>query len=320
MTDPAALTLHAISDRDLDAWAGRWAAWAPETARTPATLRERRRTQQPHEWGERWSVQQAGEEVGLLELESPRTENQPGWVNLRVAAPALRHWPALLALGLERARTLGASHVTVRSRENRPELPAVQAAGFAEYDRMFTSRLDLQALDLAPFAPREAAVRAAGVRVLPVSEAAQALGGWPAEAAQRRLYTLIISRLLAVPGAVTIQPWPFEVWQERTGLQMDPAGVFVAVDPAGDWVGLSELCLEPEPGVLLTGLTGVEPEWQGRGVALALKVAALRSAQARGYREVRTSNHARNAAMLGINRALGFVPDPATLLLSRELA
>ncbi|RTR25455.1 GNAT family N-acetyltransferase [Deinococcus radiophilus] len=201
--------------------------------------------------------------------------------------------------------------------EQEAELHSFLAAGFTEYNRMFTSRLELETLDLNRFAAKEASVRAADLQVLSVA-GALGEGGWD-EAARRRLFRLIVSRIQDVPGTVPIQPWTFEVWQERVGHKLDPRGVFVAVNQEGDWVGLTELFLELEPGVLHTGLTGVEPAWQGQGVAYALKLAALRAARERGYTRTLTSNHSRNASMLAVNRALGFVPDPATLMLRRDL-
>ncbi len=54
-------------------------------------------------------------------------------------------------------------------------------------------------------------------------------------------------------------------------------------------------------------------EWRGRGVATALKVAAIGVARALGAPTIRTDNASDNAPMLRVNDRLGFVRDPATV-------
>lgn len=310
-----ALTLTPVTD--LDTFAAMLARWRPDRAVSAEVLRQREQERQPGEYVGRFLAERGGKRVGLGNLEYPRTENQSGWLNLTVGAAELALLSSLVELGIQQAREAGAATVIARVQEDRPELAAYEAAEFTEYDRMFGSRLDLGTLDFGRFAHKEKAVQDAGLHIFSLTEVLGENGFH--EVAQRKLYGLICSRLGDVPGTANIHPWPFEVWQERVGAKVDPAGVFIAVTADGEWVGLTELFLELEPGVLHTGLTGVEPQWQGQGVAYALKLAALRSAKARGYTSARTSNHVRNAPMLAVNRALGFVPDPATVMLKRTL-
>lgn len=317
------LTLHPLAAPDLPAWAEALTLWRPDSPRSAAELAERDRLRTPEEVVQRfWVCGSVGQRVGMLELETPRAENQPGWLHLRVGTPHPELLPRLLDLGVRQAHDLEAAMLIARVREDRPELAPHLACGFAEYDRMFSSRLDLTRLDVGRGADKAAAVRAAGICILPLEQATRAAGLGEfstSRAAQRRLYDLVVSRLAAVPGAVASRPWPFEVWQARAAERYGSTLVFVAVAPGGKWVGLTELFEGSLPGTLRTGLTGVEPQWQGRGVAYALKLAALGAAQERGYRSVDTMNHQANAPMLAVNRALGFVPEPATVLLRRRL-
>ena len=54
-------------------------------------------------------------------------------------------------------------------------------------------------------------------------------------------------------------------------------------------------------------MTGVRRRYRGRKVAQALKILAVQQARARGVAQIETGNDSRNAAMLAINRKLGFV-------------
>jgi mycothiol synthase len=68
-----------------------------------------------------------------------------------------------------------------------------------------------------------------------------------------------------------------------------------------------------------TGYTGVLRAYRGRGVATALKVAAVQWARARGMAYIYTGNDLTNAPMLAINSQLGFEPLPASAQLVKHL-
>lgn len=260
--------------------------------------------------------------VGLAETGTPRMDGHPGWldVTVRAADPALG--AALLALAEAQAHAHAPHTLIARVREDWWEKPLYGAHGYTEHDRMWLSTLDLTTLDFARFAAHEARARAAGVTVRPLAD----LGPFD-EAAQRRLYALVAALLRDVPSATPVSVWPFELWQRRVVPHLHhPEGLFVALAPdtsgeGGGWVGLSELHAPDlgRPGTVRNGLTGVLPGWRGRGVAMTLKLAAARAARDRGFTHARTGNHSANAPMLGINAALGFVREPATVTLIKTL-
>ncbi len=68
-----------------------------------------------------------------------------------------------------------------------------------------------------------------------------------------------------------------------------------------------------------TWMTGVARESRGKGVAMALKVAALGAAKAKGLRAMGTVNDEPNKAMRGVNIKLGYQPVPAHIELERSL-
>lgn len=75
-----------------------------------------------------------------------------------------------------------------------------------------------------------------------------------------------------------------------------------------EWVALSGLHPKPDQPFIDSALTGVTKTHRGRGLAQAVKLIANADAFKRGYGEIRTNNDSRNAAMLTVNRKLGFEP------------
>jgi RimJ/RimL family protein N-acetyltransferase len=75
-----------------------------------------------------------------------------------------------------------------------------------------------------------------------------------------------------------------------------------------------------ENGVAYTNFTGVARTERGKGIALALKLRALRALKARDVKLFGTTNDEQNAAMRGINRKLGYVPEPPTVMYEKRLS
>lgn len=97
---------------------------------------------------------------------------------------------------------------------------------------------------------------------------------------------------------------PLEQWEGEW--MTCPAATFVAVSE-GEAIGCAGLQPdEDEPGRAENALTAVRRDWRGRGIAIALKQAALRWAQANGIGEVYTWTQRRNEPMLRLNERLGY--------------
>lgn len=75
------------------------------------------------------------------------------------------------------------------------------------------------------------------------------------------------------------------------------------------WVGLVNLQVR-EDGYGEFGVTVVRRAYRGKGIARALKLMALSHAHGLGLTCLRTRSDTRNAAILHLNRALGFVENP----------
>ena len=112
-----------------------------------------------------------------------------------------------------------------------------------------------------------------------------------------------------VPAPYPFTPHPFEVFVQRLIDNPDvlPGGYFIAKD-RDRYIGESFIGrTESEPGVILQGLTGVLPDYRGRGIAMALKLHTIEYVRQLGYDCIKTDNDSINAPMLAINNKLGFV-------------
>jgi mycothiol synthase len=111
-----------------------------------------------------------------------------------------------------------------------------------------------------------------------------------------------------VPVPTPMQATSFDVWQEQTlgGPGALPGGSMVAL--AGDEViGFAGLQGDAtNSGTAEHLLTCVRRPWRGRGVALAMKSAQIAWANSAGLTSLETSNDSPNAAMLAVNRRLGY--------------
>lgn len=247
---------------------------------------------------------EGGEVVGHLQATDrslPTPSRRPGQCHFSLAvAPAYRRrgigsvlcgCAERFALG-RRARLLYTSYTEI---PNAPAASFLRALGFEALERFLPSALDLAAFDPARFAGTVRRVEAQGVRQTTYAEMGDSSPN------RRRLYALEQAARASQPFREVgpYVPAPFETW-EREFSGWDPETIFLAVAAPGDaWVGV------------VTGLkwyfTGVHPDWRGRGLATALKVCCLSEAKRRGITMMETENHEDNAAMLAVNRKLGFV-------------
>ena len=65
--------------------------------------------------------------------------------------------------------------------------------------------------------------------------------------------------------------------------------------------------------------TGTLPQFRGRGLALAAKIATMRWAAVNGITEIVANNDDTNAGMLAVNRRLGYRPVARRVEYSKNL-
>lgn len=176
-----------------------------------------------------------------------------------------------------------------------PAASFLKRRGFVTLERFLPSACDLVMFDPALFDDAVARVERQGIVLTTYAE-------WGDSAEHRRqLYALEEAARALQPFRET-EPYVvvlYDKWEEEF-VKRELETVFLALGPDdGEAVGV------------VTGLewyfTGTHPYWVGRGIATALKVRCMGEAKRRGISFMETENHEDNAAMLAINRKLGFV-------------
>lgn len=184
--------------------------------------------------------------------------------------------------------------------------------GFVEEARRYESTLDLTTFDPAPYSEVEDQLMVNGYRfsTLELEDGPEL---------RQALYRLAEATTQDVPTPWATLPTTFEEWT-RDWLDAPHAipATFALVFSGAELVGFSYVISQSE-GVGYMWMTGVARAHRSRGLGLAVKVRALRAAQARGLREVLTNNDPGNAPMLAINRRLGFRDRPARIALKKSL-
>lgn len=191
--------------------------------------------------------------------------------------------------------------------------------GFVEEMREWESRLDVPAFDFTPYEAEGAEQRVESKGIVLTT-----FGRLADDPERDRKIHALENRLGAdVPSTDPHTDVSFEQWQKMLlgSPNFLPDGYQVAVHQAtGEYVGLSMLFARQADRDLDTGLTGVSRDWRRQGVALALKLRAIRFAKEYGAPCIRTENEINNRGMLGINERLGFVKQPAWIVFVKRIA
>jgi len=200
------------------------------------------------------------------------------------------------------ADLIEAGAVTVSCREYSSQselLEFLKANGFVETGRL----LDLR-LDLAETLPSSDGPKDSGITISTLAEERVNDPLW-----LEKLHDLSTALYLDDAGRGPLAPPAYFrrealLWLERPYVL--PAGYFIAKD--GDrYIGQTDVnLLDPVPGGVTQGFTGVLREYRRQGIATALKLRAIHYARERGYRIIQSFNRPVNAEMLALNEKLGF--------------
>ncbi len=174
--------------------------------------------------------------------------------------------------------------------------------GFVVDRYMFKSTIDLQTFDIGQFSELANALQGSDVRISTLA----AEGDTAAN--RRKLH--VVNKATALDDPASHGTFPdFDEFSKMwdTASWFVPEGQFVAIAGA-EYVGLSAVAYYKESNSMYNLMTGVAPEYRGRQIAQVLKLNAIQFAKEFGAAYIRTHNDSQNAAMLAINRKLGYKP------------
>ena len=193
------------------------------------------------------------------------------------------------------------------ARENMPRpVRFLLDRGFREDMRYFESSLEVRAFDFAPFTGAEEKAAQNGIIVKTLAELMETDPNW-----KRKFYELTQAVKRDIPRPEPWTPTEFEVWEQQfENPDWLPDANFVALD-GSKYVGISTIYKKQADFDLHTGITGTLSDYRRKGIALALKLQAVRYAKNAGTPAIRTGNETGNLAMLAINEAMGFVKQTA---------
>jgi GNAT superfamily N-acetyltransferase len=132
------------------------------------------------------------------------------------------------------------------------------------------------------------------------------LAGWTDPDALRKLHSLSETTHQDVPTTYELPPESFENFVERVSSPDKPRDRFWVALCGDRPVAMSFLRFPPVRGHVWTGYTCTDREFRGRGLARAVKLQTLSQAVDLGVPSVLTGNDSENAAMLHINKTLGY--------------
>lgn len=221
----------------------------------------------------------------------------PAWRRRGVGTQLLTHLHGQM-------QSYGAMEWHSRVKEGDPAgMAFAQKQAFTVDFHFFESALELATFDESPYAGLIESLEAAGIRFITFDTVSDNPD------AQRKLYEL--NRLAGLDEPTTDSFASFDTWKKivLNSSWFHHDGEFVALD-GERYVGLAGSFPTDDPTVYENGFTGVDPAYRGRKIAQALKILCIRHAQSRKARQIFTYNDSRNAAMLAINRKLGYVSRP----------
>jgi GNAT superfamily N-acetyltransferase len=228
---------------------------------------------------------------------------------------------ALLEAIEEEARSREAPRLLAGASAAHPDALAWAAKrGFREIGRRIESYVELGTFDPSPFAARLDEVRRSGITLRTIAEALEGRDRSGRDGFARALYEAESPMWEDIPYATPTPHWSYDRFQQlmfESGQLLEDVSI-VAYD--GERIVGLTTTVKRQAQDGSTWLTGTAREYRSRGLATAMKVAALTRAKAKGLRALLTTNDEPNKAMRGINAKLGYQMLPAHVQLEKILS
>lgn len=216
--------------------------------------------------------------------------------------------------GLRFALESGATFLDSETRDDCPAgLAFARARGFTVDRHIFESVINLADFDENRFAGVVESVQATGIRFFSLADAGDTVE------MRCKLWHVNYQTHLDDPASAGTFPSfdeMMDIWAAAEWFV--PEGQILAAD-GDEVIGLAAVGYFAASNSMFNLMTGVMPGYRGRKIAQALKLLSIRFAKTYGAGEIRTTNDSANAAMLAINRKLGYQPQPGIFRLVNDL-
>jgi ribosomal protein S18 acetylase RimI-like enzyme len=315
-------------DRDYEAVAGLNAlAWSTDLLDfepvTPAELRDFDRAFDPSRYSlRRFVAEEGGTIVGHAAYFHMPWAFDPGsyWASVR-CAPAHRGRGVgrrLYAHLMGELDRVGAKSIRMEAWEDDPiACGALERRGFVEEVRSSEFVLETGRANLDEFRGYAERAAAEGIAIISLPELKERDPAWLAKL--HELHAKVV-REIPLPD----EPVPARSPAELVDYLFNapgalPEACFIALQ--GDHFA-GECVLyrgQDDPAELDHLVTGVDPAFRGRGVAVALKLRTIEFAQRNGYERISTWVESNNPSMLAVNEKLGFVRGGGYIVLEKRI-
>ena len=261
-----------------------------------------------------WVAEEEGEIVGRARasFETFSSARDVGRLNVSVAPKQRRRGigAALYSVAEEHLVHVGARRL-VATADDPAGGPFLEARGFRHTRTDVISAVEPAAADLAVFPRLKAARAAEGLRLVPLA----AVRDRP-----REMYELHAAALADVPTDTPFDALGYDDWLRSDWSYPDVSdeGSFVVLDGERP-VSFAFVVVDPDGAMAVNAMTGTLREHRGRGLARLVKLASIRWAAEHGIERILTGNDETNAAMLAVNRWLGYRPFTELCSYAKEL-
>lgn len=186
-----------------------------------------------------------------------------------------------------------------------------QSRGYAEVKRDFESLLDITDFSSQPYKALISSLEASGVQLISWAEA---------DSLERRQEFHEVFEIVRqdVPRSEPATRITFEFFDQNVIQDSLSQASFYAFEH-NQIIGFTGCFKGAREGWIDQWLTATTREARGRGIATSLKIKQIEVAKQLGFTTIRTDNDTRNTGMLAINDKLGFVRQPAVLVMKKEL-
>jgi GNAT superfamily N-acetyltransferase len=277
---------------------------APGWTSSAAGIRHRRATVPQRARRGDWIAEIDGTVVGFanaqLETGSDRDDVARLSVLVRPAGRGRGLGGALYAPAEEHALALGARRLLTESADDAVSRAFADRRGYRHTSTRRLSSLDPRSVDPGLLAELAAEKAAEGFELSTYGDFADR---------PELIHAVDVEAALDEPVDEPLGKMPFDEWLQRYFLRPDLslAGSSVVV-ANGRPVAIAELIVDLDGGLASNGFTGTLRDFRGRGLARLAKLASIAWLRENGVATLVTQNDETNAAMLAVNRRLGYRP------------